>query len=48
MEGRVLPSYSKRVADYAVVPIAGCPVKGTVENIVTDFWIVSEDATVLL
>lgn len=41
LEGRMLPSYTKRIADYAVVPITGWPVEKTVQHIVTDFWIVS-------
>nr|CAB3267172.1 DNA topoisomerase 2-binding protein 1-like [Phallusia mammillata] len=39
LEGRILPSYSKRIADYAVVPITGWPVEKTVQHIVTDFWV---------
>lgn len=38
--GRVLKGRSRVVADYAVVPLLGCSVEATVEEVVTDTWLV--------
>ncbi|XP_057679751.1 DNA topoisomerase 2-binding protein 1 [Corythoichthys intestinalis] len=37
--GRVLVSRMRAVADYAVVPLLGCPVEATVDEVVTDTWL---------
>lgn len=39
--GKVLMGRSRVVADYAVVPLLGCSVEATVEEVVTDTWLVS-------
>lgn len=39
--GKVLIGRSRVVADYAVVPLLGCSVEATVEEVVTDTWLVS-------
>ncbi|XP_039900425.1 DNA topoisomerase 2-binding protein 1 isoform X1 [Simochromis diagramma] len=38
--GKVLIGRSRVVADYAVVPLLGCSVEATVEEVVTDTWLV--------
>lgn len=38
--GNVLPVNSKQVGDYAVVPLTGWVVNRTVQDVVTDFWLV--------
>uniref|UniRef100_A0A669EPE2 DNA topoisomerase II binding protein 1 n=1 Tax=Oreochromis niloticus TaxID=8128 RepID=A0A669EPE2_ORENI len=38
--GKVLMGRSRVVADYAVVPLSGCSVEATVEEVVTDTWLV--------
>lgn len=38
--GRVLTGRTRIVADYAVVPLLGCPVEATVDEVVTDTWLV--------
>uniref|UniRef100_A0AAX7VYG1 BRCT domain-containing protein n=1 Tax=Astatotilapia calliptera TaxID=8154 RepID=A0AAX7VYG1_ASTCA len=38
--GKVLMGRSRVVADYAVVPLLGCSVEATVEEVVTDTWLV--------
>lgn len=38
--GRVLTGHSRIVADYAVVPLLGCSVEATVDEVVTDTWLV--------
>ncbi|KAM8823171.1 DNA topoisomerase 2-binding protein 1 [Spinachia spinachia] len=37
--GRVLMGRTRVVADYAVVPLLGCPVAATVDEVVTDTWL---------
>ncbi|KAM9337511.1 DNA topoisomerase 2-binding protein 1 [Symphorus nematophorus] len=37
--GRVLMSRTRAVADYAVVPLLGCSVEATVDEVVTDTWL---------
>uniref|UniRef100_A0AAX7URN1 BRCT domain-containing protein n=1 Tax=Astatotilapia calliptera TaxID=8154 RepID=A0AAX7URN1_ASTCA len=37
--GKVLMGRSRVVADYAVVPLLGCSVEATVEEVVTDTWL---------
>ncbi|XP_077481033.1 DNA topoisomerase 2-binding protein 1 isoform X2 [Stigmatopora argus] len=39
--GRVLVGGTRAVADYAVVPLLGCPVEVTVDEVVTDTWLVT-------
>lgn len=38
--GRVLVGRVRAVADYAVVPLLGCSVEATVDEVVTDTWLV--------
>lgn len=38
--GKVLTGRARIVADYAVVPLLGCPVEATVDEVVTDTWLV--------
>lgn len=38
--GRVLMGRTRAVADYAVVPLLGCSVEATVDEVVTDTWLV--------
>uniref|UniRef100_A0A8C4H0U0 DNA topoisomerase II binding protein 1 n=1 Tax=Dicentrarchus labrax TaxID=13489 RepID=A0A8C4H0U0_DICLA len=38
--GRVLTGRTRVVADYAVVPLLGCSVEATVDEVVTDTWLV--------
>lgn len=38
--GRVLMGRTRLVADYAVVPLLGCFVEATVDEVVTDTWLV--------
>lgn len=38
--GRVLSGSTRIVADFAVVPLLGCPVEATVDEVVTDTWLV--------
>lgn len=38
--GRVLMGRTRIVADYAVVPLLGCSVEATVDEVVTDTWLV--------
>lgn len=38
--GRVLMGRTRVVADYAVVPQLGCSVEATVDEVVTDTWLV--------
>lgn len=38
--GRVLVGRTRVVADYAVVPLLGCSVEATVDEVVTDTWLV--------
>ena len=35
---------TRAVADYAVVPLLGCEVEATVEEVVTDTWLVRYSA----
>eukprot|EP00066_Takifugu_rubripes_P017107 XP_011606373.1 PREDICTED: DNA topoisomerase 2-binding protein 1 isoform X1 [Takifugu rubripes] len=37
--GRVLTGQTRMVADYAVVPLLGCSVEATVDEVVTDTWL---------
>ncbi|XP_034022870.1 DNA topoisomerase 2-binding protein 1 [Thalassophryne amazonica] len=37
--GKVLLKRTRIVADYAVVPLLGCPVEATVDEVVTDTWL---------
>ncbi|XP_062335902.1 DNA topoisomerase 2-binding protein 1 isoform X2 [Osmerus eperlanus] len=37
--GKVLVGRTRAVADYAVVPLLGCEVEATVEEVVTDTWL---------
>lgn len=37
--GRVLSGSTRIVADFAVVPLLGCPVEATVDEVVTDTWL---------
>ncbi|KAM3860352.1 DNA topoisomerase 2-binding protein 1 [Diretmus argenteus] len=37
--GRLLVSRTRAVADYAVVPLLGCEVEATVDEVVTDTWL---------
>lgn len=39
--GKVLVGRFRGVADYAVVPLLGCEVEATVDEVVTDTWLVS-------
>lgn len=39
--GRVLTGRTRIVADYAVVPQLGCSVEATVDEVVTDTWLVT-------
>lgn len=41
--GRVLTGRTRVIADYAVVPISGCSVEATVDEVVTDTWLVSSN-----
>ena len=43
-KGKVLPVSSRRVADYGVVPILGCSLTKTVNQVVTNAWLVSSAA----
>lgn len=38
--GRVLSGSRRVVADFAVVPLLGCAVEATVDEVVTDTWLV--------
>ena len=38
--GRTLPLNTRKVADYALVPLFGCPVTATVGDIATNAWLV--------
>lgn len=38
--GRMLTGQTRIVADYAVVPLLGCSVEATVDEVVTDTWLV--------
>lgn len=38
--GRLLTGRTRVVADYAVVPLLGCSVEATVDEVVTDTWLV--------
>lgn len=38
--GRILMGRTRVVADYAVVPLLGCSVEATVDEVVTDTWLV--------
>lgn len=38
--GKVLMGRTRVVADYAVVPLLGCSVEATVDEVVTDTWLV--------
>lgn len=38
--GKVLIGRTRVVADYAVVPLLGCSVEATVDEVVTDTWLV--------
>lgn len=38
--GKIMSCQSRTVADYAVVPLLGCEVKGTVGEVVTNTWLV--------
>lgn len=38
--GRVLTGRTRTVVDYAVVPLLGCSVEATVDEVVTDTWLV--------
>lgn len=38
--GRVLTGRTRVIADYAVVPLLGCSVEATVDEVVTDTWLV--------
>lgn len=38
--GKVLTGRIRAVADYAVVPLLGCSVEATVDEVVTDTWLV--------
>lgn len=38
--GKVLMGSTRVVADYAVVPLLGCPVEATVDEVITDTWLV--------
>lgn len=38
--GKVLAGRCRAVADYAVVPLLGCSVEATVDEVVTDTWLV--------
>lgn len=38
--GRVLTGRTRVVADFAVVPLLGCSVEATVDEVVTDTWLV--------
>lgn len=40
--GKVLVGRFRGVADYAVVPLLGCEVEATVDEVVTDTWLVRE------
>ena len=40
-KGTVLPVTTRKVPDYAVVPVFGCPVTLTAADIVTNAWVVS-------
>lgn len=42
--GRVLTGSTRVVADYAVVPLLGCSVEATVDEVVTDTWLVGTQA----
>ncbi|XP_041718089.1 DNA topoisomerase 2-binding protein 1-A [Coregonus clupeaformis] len=37
--GKVLVQHTRAVADYAVVPLLGCVVEATVDEVVTDTWL---------
>ncbi|XP_036747981.2 DNA topoisomerase 2-binding protein 1 isoform X1 [Manis pentadactyla] len=39
--GKIMSRQSRTVADYAVVPLLGCEVKGTVGEVVTNTWLVT-------
>ncbi len=38
-QGILLRSNDRRIADYAVVPITGCEVKATVNEVTTNCWL---------
>ena len=38
--GKVLTGRTRAVADYGVVPLLGCEVEATVDEVVTDTWLV--------
>lgn len=38
--GKVLSGRFRGVADYAIVPLLGCEVEATVDEVVTDTWLV--------
>lgn len=38
--GKVLVGHTRVVVDYAVVPLFGCEVEATVDEVVTDTWLV--------
>lgn len=40
--GIVLSAQKRMIADYAVVPLLGCEVEATVEEVVTNAWLVSK------
>lgn len=40
--GKVLVGRFRGVADYAVVPLLGCEVEATVDEVITDTWLVRE------
>lgn len=40
--GKVLVGRFRGVADYAVVPLLGCEVEATVDEVVTDTWLVRQ------
>lgn len=45
--GRVLVGRIRAVADYAVVPLLGCSVEATVDEVVTDTWLVRSQIYIL-
>lgn len=46
--GRMMTGRTRVVADYAVVPLLGCSVEATVDEVVTDTWLVRSQACRLL
>lgn len=40
--GKVLSAQKRMIADYAVVPLLGCEVEATVEEVVTNAWLVRD------